>query len=256
MTRAYGRRVRPFVLLATRADDAVADAEYEAFRRYGGLAPDDLLRVRLEAGPLERAIPGFDPADYSGVIIGGGPFNASDPPAAKSATQRRVEAELGNLLDDVVARDLPLLGACYGVGTLGTRFGGVVDDTHSEPIGAVPVTLTDDGRRDPLLAGLPSTFDAFVGHKEACTTLPPGAVLLASSPACPVQMFRLGRHVYATQFHPELDVDALVARIRAYRNEGYFPAGEVERVVDSVRGSRVDAPPRIVARFVELSGRD
>jgi GMP synthase (glutamine-hydrolysing) len=247
--------VRPFLLLATRADDAVADAEYEAFRRYGGLAEDDLLRVRLEAGPLDEAIPGFDPADYAGLIIGGGPFNASDPPDAKSETQLRVEADLGAVLDQVVARDLPLLGACYGVGALGTHFGGVVDGTHSEPIGAVPVTLTDDGRRDPLLVGLPSTFDAFVGHKEACSALPPGAVLLASSPACPVQMFRVGRHAYATQFHPELDVDGLVARIRAYRHEGYFPAGEVEEVVGSVRGSRVHVPPRIVARFVELFGR-
>ena len=35
--------------------------------------------------------------------------------------------------------------------------------------------------------------------------LPRHAVLLASSPTCPVQAFRIGSHVYATQFHPELD---------------------------------------------------
>jgi GMP synthase (glutamine-hydrolysing) len=247
--------VRPFVLLATRADDAVADAEYEAFRRYGGLARDELVRVRLEAGPLAAAVPGFDPADYAGLIIGGGPFNAGDPPGTKPEVQLRVETELGGVLDDVVARDIPLLGACYGVGTLGTRFGGVVDGTYAEPIGAVPVTLTDEGRADPLLAGLPASFDAFVGHKEACSTLPPDAALLASSPACPVQMFRLGSHVYATQFHPELDVAGIVDRIRAYRHDGYFPVAEVEAVVASVRGARVRVPPRIVARFVELFGR-
>ncbi|MGC5165893.1 glutamine amidotransferase [Luteimicrobium sp. DT211] len=247
--------MRPFVLLATRADDAVADAEYEAFRRYGSLKPDELVRVRLEAGALERAVPGFDPAEYAGLIIGGGPFNASDPPETKSATQRRVEAELGEVLDDVVARDLPLLGACYGVGLLGTRFGGVVDGTYGEPIGAVPVTLTDEGRRDPLLAGLPTTFEAFVGHKEACTTLPPDAVLLASSPSCPAQVFRLGRNVYATQFHPELDVAGLVARIRAYQYDGYYPPAEVDAVVASVQGSDVAVPPRMVARFVEIFRR-
>ncbi|GAA4842854.1 glutamine amidotransferase [Luteimicrobium xylanilyticum] len=248
--------MRPFVLLATRADDAVADAEYEAFRRYGGLKPDELVRVRLEAGPLEAALPGFDPTAYSGLVIGGGPFNASDPPDSKSETQRRVEAELGAVLDEALAHDVPVLGACYGVGTLGTRFGGVVDDTYAEAIGAIPVTLTDDGRADPLLAGLPTTFHAFVGHKEACAVLPPGAVLLASSPTCPVQMFRLGRNAYATQFHPELDVAGIVERIRAYRYEGYYPPAELDAVVASVEGAEVDVPPRIVARFVELFARD
>ncbi|GMA23110.1 glutamine amidotransferase [Luteimicrobium album] len=247
--------MRPFVLLATRADDAVADAEYEAFRRYGGLEPGELVRVRLEETPLEDALPGFDPADHSGVIIGGGPFNASDPPEQKSAVQLRVEAELGRVLDDVVARDLPLLGACYGVGLLGTRFGGVVDGTYAEPIGAVPVTLTDAGRADQLLERLPPTFDAFVGHKEACTELPAGAVLLASSPACPVQLFRLGRNVYATQFHPELDVPGIVERIRAYQYDGYYPPAEVDAVVASVEGQDVTVPGRIVARFVELFAR-
>jgi GMP synthase (glutamine-hydrolysing) len=242
-------------LLATRADDAVADAEYEAFRRYGGLEPGELVRVRLEQAPLEDALPGFDPAVFSGLIIGGGPFNASDPPGDKSAVQLRVEAELGKVLDDVVARDLPLLGACYGVGLLGTRFGGGVDGTYAEPIGAIPVTLTDEGRADPLLEDLPATFDAFVGHKEACASLPPGAVLLASAPACPVQVFRFGRNVYATQFHPELDVPGIIERIRAYQHEGYYPPAEVDAVVSSVESARVTVPPGIVARFVELFAR-
>ena len=247
--------MRPFVLLATRTDDAVADAEYDAFRRYGGLSEDELVRVRLEQRPLAEALPGFDPAACSGLIVGGGPFNASDPEESKSDVQRRAEAELGEVLDDVVARDLPLLGACYGVGLLGTRFSGVVDATYAEPIGAVPVTLTDEGRADPLLRGLPPTFDAFVGHKEACAVLPPGAVLLASSPGCPVQLFRLGRNVYATQFHPELDVPGIVERIRAYRYDGYYPPAEVDAVVTSVEGADVTVPGRIVARFVERFAR-
>ena len=34
---------------------------------------------------------------------------------------------------------------------------------------------------DPLLAGLPQTFNAFVGHKEAIRALPSAATLLGSS---------------------------------------------------------------------------
>ena len=88
--------------------------------------------------------------------------------------------------------------------------GGLVDRTYAEPISALPITLTEAGRADPLLGVLPPTFDAFLGHKEAVTRLPRGAVRLAASPTCPVHAFRIGTRVYATQFHPELDVEGLV----------------------------------------------
>src|SRR4051794_38193268 len=168
----------------------------------------------MEAGPL----PELDLDDHAGVLVGGGPFNSSDLPGAKSAVQLRVERELASLLDEIVARDYPFLGACYGVGTLGVHQGGVIDSTYAEPVQAAPVTLTEAGRDDPLLGVLPETFEAFVGHKEAVTRLPPTAVLLASSPDCPVQAFRVGRNVYATQFHPELDVPGIHTRIEIYRD--------------------------------------
>ena len=148
--------------------------------------------------------------------------------------------------------DFPFLGACYGIGTLGTLGGGVVDRQWSEPIGAVTITLTTEGAADPLLGVLPPSFDAFLGHKEAVSTLPRGAVLLASSQTCPVQAFRLGEHVYATQFHPELDVESIIMRIETYQDFGYFEPGEGEQLIRLARAAVVTEPPRILARFVEL----
>jgi GMP synthase (glutamine-hydrolysing) len=245
------RTRRPFVLLATRAEDTPADEEYALFLREGGLHPDDLVRVRLEAGPM----PAFDPAAVSGFIVGGSPFNASDPPEGKSAVQRRVESEFAALLEEVVAHDVPFLGACYGVGTLGTHLGATIDRRYAEPISVVPVSLTDAGRGDALLAGLPDTFDAFVGHKEAISLLPPPAVLLASSPGCPVQMFRVGENVYATQFHPELDLEGITTRIHAYAAYGYFAPHELDATLAAVRRVAVTQPGRILRRFVERYAR-
>ncbi len=184
-------------------------------------------------------------------MLGGGPFNASDPDELKSAAQLRAEAELRELADRVVDADFPFLGACYGIGVLGGLRGGVVDRTYGEPISAVTITLTEDGVADPLLGGLPPTFDAFLGHKEAVTRLPEGAVLLASSATCPVQAFRLGANVYATQFHPELDIDGLCLRIDIYRHHGYFDPPEMaEQVQEMARASHVEHPQRIIERFV------
>ena len=242
--------MRPFLLLSSRAEDDATDAERAAFLRCTGLAPEQLQQIRLEAGPL----PELDLDDFSGVFLGGSPFNSSDPASGKSAVQRRVERDLAGLLDQVVEHDLPFFGAGYGVGTLGVHQGAVVDRTHGEPVSAVPITLTPAGAADPLLAGVPERFDAFVGHKEACRTLPPSAVLLASSPACPVQMFRVGQNVYATQFHPELDVAGIVARVRVYQHAGYFPAAELDQLVATLSAAVVTEPGRMLATFVSRYG--
>lgn len=243
--------MKPFLLLATRAEDDAADDEYASFLRFGGLGEEQLHRVRLEAGSL----PPVDLQDYSGIIVGGSPFNSSDPEESKSAVQLRVESELSNLLDDVAARDFPFLGACYGVGTLGRHQGGTVDRRYGEPIGPVEVRLTAEGRTDPLLDGVPDTFAAYVGHKEAVSQLPPHAVNLAGSATCPVQMFRVRTNLYATQFHPELDVAGLLTRISVYRNAGYFPPQDAEAVMESVRGSAVHVPPQILANFTARYAR-
>ncbi len=241
--------VKPFLFLAIRAEDAAADDEYAAVLRCSGLDERDLRRHRLERDELGTV----DLDDWSGIILGGGPFNISDPAELKSADQRRAEAEMRALALDVVASDFPFFGACYGIGTLGTLEGGLVDRTYGEPIGSVQVTLSEDGRKDPLFEGLPETFDVFLGHKEAVTVLPRGGVLLASSPACPVQAFRLRSNVYATQFHPELDVEGLCLRIDIYRHHGYFdPPEEAEELMRMARAAVVTEPPRLLARFVEL----
>ena len=59
--------MKPFILLATRADDAPADAEYEAFLIRTGLRERDLCRVRLESEPM----PDIDMDAYSGIMVGG-----------------------------------------------------------------------------------------------------------------------------------------------------------------------------------------
>jgi GMP synthase (glutamine-hydrolysing) len=248
--------VKPFLLLATRPEDGAADNEYAAFLTFSGLRERDLRRVRLETAPLTALVGEVRLADWSGVLLGGSPFNCSDPDDGKSAVQRRVEADLRGVLDRVVAADFPFLGACYGIGTLGGHQGAVIDRTFAEPVGAVTVSLTAEGRVDPLFGDLPPVFEAFVGHKEAVRSLPGHAVLLASSPTCPVQAFRVGRRVYATQFHPELDVAGLCTRIDVYRHAGYFPPEEADDLKARAHASDVRHPPTILRRFVEAFGHE
>lgn len=252
--------MKPFLLLAIRAEDAAADNEYDSFLSLSGLGEGELRRVRLEQHGLGRV----DLGDWSGIMLGGGPFNYSDPEELKTPVQRRVEADLAGLLDQVVSTDFPFLGACYGIGALGRYQGAVVDRRFAEPVGAVEITLTPAGRRDPLLGELPAAFQAFTGHKEAVSHLPgpaaaggqaSPAVLLASSADCPVQAFRVGGNVYATQFHPELDVAGLCTRIEVYKHAGYFEPDQADEIKARAFRSNVTWPPAILRGFVRRYGQ-
>ena len=244
--------MKPFLLLSIRADDDAADNEYESFLTLAGLGEDELRRVRLDRHPLGDV----DLRDWSGIWVGGGPFNFTDPDEKKSPVQRRVEADLGRLLDTVVEADFPFLGACYGVGALGSHQGGVVDRRYPEPVGTVRVTLTAPGRSDPVLGDMPGEFEAFTGHKEALGELPGHAVLLASSADCPVQAFRIGSNVYATQFHPELDAAGMCTRIDVYKHAGYFHPSEADELKAMAWRSEISHPPAILRAFVRQHGRD
>ncbi len=242
--------MKPFLLLAIRAEDAAADNEYDSFLALSGLGEGELRRIRLE----QRALGEVDLSQWSGILLGGGPFNYSDPAELKTPVQRRVEADLHGLLDRVVNADFPFLGACFGIGALGRHEGAEVDRQYGEPVGAVEIILTPAGQRDPLLGGLPAVFHAFTGHKEAISRLPGQAVLLASSARCPVQAFRIGTNVYATQFHPELDMTGLRTRIEVYKHAGYFDPDEADEIKAQAARSDVSWAPVILREFAARYG--
>jgi len=248
----YVGAVKPFLLLAVRGEDAAADNEYDSFLSLSGLGESELRRVRLE----RRALGDVDLGEWSGTLLGGGPFNYTDPEDLKTPVQRRVEADLHALLDRVVSEDFPFLGACYGIGALGRHQGAVLGRRFAEPVGAVEITLAPPGRRDPLLGRLPASFEAFTGHKEAISQLPDHAVLLASSAGCPVQAFRVGANVYATQFHPELDLPGLHTRIEVYKHAGYFDPDQADEIKAQVTRSDITWPPAILRGFVARYGQD
>jgi len=243
--------VKPFLLLSIRGERAAADNEYDSFLRFSGLPRDELSLLNLSRDVLPRV----ELDNWSGILMGGGAWNASDEQQTKSEVQVIAETSISALLDDVVSRDSPFLGACYGIGALGLHQGGVVDRSRPEPVGPLSITLTAEGRADPVFAGIPADFAAYGGHKEAIVHLPRGAVQLASSTACPVQAFRVGRNVYATQFHPELDLEGICTRIEVYKNAGYFDPSEAETLKALSRAVEVRHPMTLLSNFVRLHQR-
>lgn len=237
---------KPFLLLSTRGEEAAAHAEHLSFARTAGVAPAKLHQIRLEKG-LPSAL-SLD--DYSGIIVGGGPFNSSDE--IKSGLQKRVESWFDDVLAEVLDRDFPFLGACYGVGLLGMAGSGSVSRRHGEEADVITIKKTAEGTVDPILEGLPTTFHGIVGHKEAIDQLPADATLLATGDNCPVQMFRIGANAYATQFHPELDADTFAQRLRIYSNQGYYQPGSDSAAVEAARRLDVKRSGQILRNFARI----
>jgi GMP synthase (glutamine-hydrolysing) len=160
---------RPILILQLRPEDETADSEYDCFLKYGGLRTEDTRRIRIE----KLGIPDdLDLDGYSAIIVGGSPFDISTPEDKKSQIQNKIESDFNKLLEQVVSRDIPFLGACSGNGLLGNYLGTSISTKYREAVGCVTLDITEDGKQDPLLAGFPEQIDVLLGHKEAVDTTP------------------------------------------------------------------------------------
>jgi GMP synthase (glutamine-hydrolysing) len=239
---------KPFLIMQLRPEDDTSDNEYAAFLKYGRLDARETHRLRIE----ESGIPeDLDPSAYSAIIVGGSPFDISTPVQEKTAIQKKIERDFKRLFDVVVPKDIPFLGACSGNGLLGAYLGTSISRRYGEAVGCYSVGITEAGKSDPLLEGLPERITVLLGHKEACDNVPAGAALLIEGTSCPVQMFRVGSNVYATQFHPEGDGEGFSVRIHAYKNHGYFEPHEAESLIDAVCAKETPHAQEILQRFVE-----
>lgn len=248
--------MKPFLILQLRPETEASDDEFAAILRKGSLAPENAHRVRLDQGGLPE---GLTLSDYSGIIVGGGPGCVSDPAEKKKPIEAVMEEAVLSLMSEVIARDIPYLGCCYGIGILGHHLGGpgtVSKARFGEEVGTSDCSLTEAGRSDPLLEGVPDGFLAFVGHKEALQALPSGCAHLVSSPTCPFQMIRFGQNVYATQFHPEADSAGFEVRVSIYKTYGYFPPEEADKIIAMCRAADVHAPERVLKNFVKVYSQD
>lgn len=180
----------------------------------------DELPVPYRVSHLYRGEPLPALADISGLIVLGGAMGAND-----EATHPFL-AELKGLLREVVAGRVPYLGICLGGQLLATALGAPVVSRRWEELGSLAINLTPAAAGDPLFAGLPATFTTFQWHHDSFD-LPPGALLLASSAACPHQAFRVGPVAWGLQFHPEV-TESIIRDWCAWDPE---TAGRVEQLV-------------------------
>jgi len=238
----------PLLYVCVRPQLGAAAAEYESFRtamrlEESRLAHHDLVREPLPDDSFDR---------YAGFLIGGSPFNVADPESTKTDAQRRLEADLARIAERTASGDGPAaLFTCYGIGVATRTLGGIVSRAFPEDTGPVAIELTAQARTDPLFGGLAKRFAALTAHKEGTEALPPGAILLARNDGCPVQAYRVGERLYATQFHPEPTTKAFTERMAVYRDDGYFDSAHYDTIAARVLAASVTEPARLLRAFAD-----
>ena len=118
---------KPFLMLTSRDDGPVLAAESADLPRFSGLRPDQVRQVRME-----RELPDLDLSEYSGAFVCGSPWDANADDHLKEERQVRAEAWLRSFYDRALGESFPILGLCYGLGTLTLHLGGVIDTHHGE----------------------------------------------------------------------------------------------------------------------------
>lgn len=230
-------------LLQVRAHREAEEQEYLCFLERCRLRPEQLTAINLVDRPhlRWRDVEGAD-----ALLVGGA--------GAHSATRENpFTAPLAAVFARWLDQDRPFFGSCWGHQFLAVALGGtVVADFANQEVGTHPIELTAEGRRDPLFATFPERFDVQLGHHDRIGEAPEGLVVLARSGRCAHQAIRLaGKPVYGSQFHSEMTVEHMRARLLMYRDE-YLPPGSDPALLEEILAPSREAET-LLDRFLALT---
>lgn len=174
--------------------------------------PGVLLDFWREAGhswhvvefDVDAPIP--DLSGFDMMVVMGGPMDVWQEDL--HPWLRREKAAIAHWVRDL---GRPYLGICLGHQLLAEALGGRVGLMAMPEVGMRSVALNPAGRRDRFFDGLGPDLETLQWHGAEVAEVPAGAEVLASSPLCPVQAMRFGRHAYGLQFHVEITSATIAA---------------------------------------------
>jgi GMP synthase (glutamine-hydrolysing) len=185
-----------------------------------------------------------------GLVVLGGPMGVYEEKQYPWMTE-----EL-KAIRQCLKASIPVLGICLGSQMLAQAAGGRVFKGPQAEVGWFPITLTPEGKQDPLLRDLPPEFNAFHWHGDTFT-LPEKALRLAESSLYPHQVFRIGSNAYGFQCHLEVTEEMVRDWVVQYAKELTPQGGSIrpepieKKLSENVKSLRVIAE-KVFTRFASL----
>jgi GMP synthase (glutamine-hydrolysing) len=207
-----------------------------------------LLRVEIDEGD---PLPDWREADA--IVAMGGPMGAYDDDLHPWLVEEK------RAIGEAVRAGTPFFGVCLGVQLLAASLGARVYPGEAAEVGLLPVELTEEGKADPVFAGLPDELLTLQWHGDTFD-LPDGAVRLARSPAYANQAFRFGDTAYGVQFHVEVSPELARewAAVPAYAEalERVLGPGALDDLIDRLAQHTADVLShgrRLFARWLDVA---
>lgn len=201
--------MKKLTLLQFRHDPKILEHEYECFRKKLNLQKNELMAVNAIDDNWQNA----DLLRSEGVILGGsGEYLISDGDIGETVEK------VSSFLDKAIEVDKPVLGVCFGSQIMCKALGGEVEkDEVRQETGAYLIDNHDLDKKCPIFRELPDNFLAMLGHKDHLSKLPERAIGLGKSEKSPNQAFTLrGKRMYGILFHPELEAEDMIFRMKVY----------------------------------------
>jgi GMP synthase (glutamine-hydrolysing) len=184
--------------------------------------------VAFDVVDLDQGQPFPPVSEYKALVVLGGPDSAND-------TTPKMTAELARIKEGLDA-GIPYLGICLGLQTLVKAAGGEVVQSEVKEAGFMDpdnnqhtVALTEEGKSDPLLAGLPEVLDVFQLHGET-VELMTGMTVLATGKFCRNQIVKVAPRAYGIQPHFEVTPEMLA--VWAEQDPDLTPIGTDKLLAD------------------------
>ena len=238
-------KIRYRLLQVRDSDDPMCHHEVQVFARALKTTPDMIDVFDLLHNPLTD----LELKNTDMFLLGGsGDYSAA---GEGEWLQRALDS-----LRLVHNSNKPTFASCWGFQAMARAMGGQVihDLAHSE-LGTHQLSLTDEGKTDPVFSPLGDCFLAQMGHEDYVVELPPGAICLASSDRVQNQAFRFAdAPIYCTQFHPELSKADLLVRLECYpkyvEKIARIPFAEFVETLRETKETE-ELLPRLVAQFFD-----
>ena len=140
-------------------------------------------------------------SDYDGYVITGSPVSVNE--------NSKWIKQLFEFIRELEAKRVPTFGACFGHQAIAMALGGAVE--RSDKGWGLGVAETGFDEFAPWMQPPQSRMTLFAAHQDQVTRLPHGAAVLGGSDFCPFGSYRIGSHIFTTEYHPEMTPDFVAA---------------------------------------------